>query len=465
MLLFGFAQCKNAEPNTAAAHHGSDFPTTKIDSICKDYIGKGNTVGFSVGVAHNGKVVFSKGYGLANLDSGKKATDSTIYAIASVSKFITALATMKLMEEGKLALSDKVVDYIPDFPKQRYMGEITIEHLLRHQSGLVDHEDWFDDIYINERRVFTDQEFYKFLDRPLFFRPGTQYSYSNSGFAILSRILEKIEGNSFNQLIEDNIAIPLGLVSLGLWPKKWQGPNASMGYEVKQQEVDTSFHMMTEGMKGDGGLGSSVLDLLKVMEGATKGTLITNASLEQMLSPTPVKNFYIDSGLGVKFGKINGQKTLGHSGGYKGTGWAILTHYPESGYTFAAAMNTNYSPEEIWTLRSLIMPHVLKMEPPAMETAPIPNVWKYTGEYRTIDRWGEKEPDLRIVSTRGDSLIWDNPATARVGAELFQMEHNTFRWKAYPYDEFKFHEVNGRIVACSQYLDGTFGGVWIKNEE
>ena len=402
VLLLAVIGCENNNRKTKTSQELSDFSIDKIDSICKNFLGKGNTVGFSVGLAHNGKVIFSKGYGLANLESNKKATDSTIYAIASVSKFITSIATLKLAEEGKLKITDKVTDYLSDFPKQPYMDEITIEHLLRHQSGLVDHEDWFDDIYINQGRVFSDEEFYEFLNRPLFFRPGTQYSYSNSGFAILSRILEKLENKSFHKLVEENIAEPLNLKSLGIWTKKWSDPSASMGYELKQQVVDTRFHMMTGGMKGDGGLGSSVLDLLRLMAGVTNGELINEASLENMLSPTPIENFYIDSGLGVKYGEIGGQRTFGHSGGYKGTGWAILTHYPDTGYTFAAAMNTNYSPEEIWTLRSLIMPFILNIDSPIMETAIIPNVEKYIGEYQTIDRWGEKEPELRIVSIKGN---------------------------------------------------------------
>ena len=154
-------------------------------------------------IAHNGKPIYSKGYGLANISSKKSASENTIYAIASISKFITATATMKMVEAGKVSLSDKVADYFEDFPKQQYMDEITVEHLLRHQSGIVDHEDWFDSIYIMEKRVFTREEFHKFIDQPLFFRPGTNYSYSNSGYSILSNILEQVSGQSFHEFIQE----------------------------------------------------------------------------------------------------------------------------------------------------------------------------------------------------------------------------------------------------------------------
>ncbi|CAN0585927.1 unnamed protein product, partial [Ectocarpus sp. 12 AP-2014] len=207
----------------------------------------------------------------------------------------------------------------------------------------------------------------------------------------------------FHDLIVENIGEPLNSNSLGMWPEIWNDENAAMGYELIEKEVDTSLHMMTKSMKGDGGLGASVLDLLKIMKGATDGTLIKEESFHRMLEPTTIGEITIDYGLGTRLGDYSGQKTYGHSGGYKGTGWANLTHYVESGYTFAAAMNTNYSPEEIWTLRHLVMPVILNIEPSKMETAPIKDIEKYIGEYFAIDRWGEEPPAKRIVSVKGES--------------------------------------------------------------
>ena len=278
-------------------------------------------MGLSLGISRHGQIVFSKGYGLADVGTRVAATDRTIYPIASVSKFITAITTMKLVEKGKLRLSDRVVDHLKAFPRQEFADEITIEHLLRHQSGLVDHEDWLDSIYINERRVFTPQEFFEFIDQPLFFRPGTNYSYSNSGYAALSAILETVEQKSFNQIIIDEIGAPFGLTSLAMWPSNWNDTDATMGYELVEGEVDTSFHMMTKGMKGDGGLSASVPDLLRLMQNLTDGSVISASALDEILSPTPIGSTTIDYGLGVKFGEYAGQKTFGHSGGYKGTGW------------------------------------------------------------------------------------------------------------------------------------------------
>lgn len=459
VFLSACANPDKARPDSAPL---SERQIDKIDSICRSFIEKGNTVGLSMALSHKGRVVFARGYGLANIESEQQATDSTIYAIASVSKFITAITTMRMVEQGKLSLSDKVIDHLNEFPRQQFMDEITIEHLLRHQSGLVDHEDWLDSIFINENRVFTDQELYQFLDQPLFFKPGTNFSYSNSGYALLSRILEKIEQKSFDNLIRDEVGYPLEITSLGMWPGNWNNNNASMGYEMVKGKLDTSLHMMTKGMKGDGGLSASVVDLLKFMDKVVDESLISRASLDAMLSPSKIGSISIESGIGVRFGDYNGQETFGHSGGYKGTGWAMLFHYPESGFTFAAAMNTNYSPEEIWNLRHLIMPVVLNFSPPVLSDTQTRDFVGFAGTYSTFNRWGDSKPDVRKVIAKDGKLYWDNPDTKEPGTQIFQINDSVFTWKQFPYDNFRFHFLDGKVIACSEYYDGMFGGVRFK---
>lgn len=465
VYLLGLLACRSESEEPTTSYELTEQQRIAIDSICRSFLAKGNTVGFSLGLAHHGQVLFAQGYGLANIEGQKPATENTIYPIASISKFITGITTLRLVEDGRLSLEDKVVDLLEGFPQQQYMEEITVEHLLRHQSGLVDHEDWFDSLYIHEKRVFTTTEFYDFLDRPLFFRPGSQYSYSNSGYALLSAILEKTTQKSFHELIVAEIGSPLGLRSLGMWPEQWQRPEASLGYELNTGGLDTSFHMMTQGMKGDGGLSASVADLLKIGTALADGTLLPASALERMLSPTPIGPIAIDYGLGVKSGNYHGQPCWGHSGGYKGTGWALLAHYPESGITFAAAMNTNYSPEEMWMLRHLIMPVVLQIDRPSYEARAVDRPERFAGEYAAIDRWGGKEPSTRVATAQEGGLFWDNPDTDTPPAPLFQTGENTFSWQAFPFDEFRFHEVDGKIVACSEYYDGLFGMVRMKQEQ
>ncbi|MEO9869174.1 serine hydrolase domain-containing protein [Ekhidna sp.] len=460
MCLFSCKEVSSEKEKESSAL--SVTKATKIDSVCQALLSKGNTVGFSIAIAHEGNILFSKGYGLANIDSRKPATENTIYAIASISKFITAVTTMKLLEDGKIDLADKVVDYLLDFPRQEGMEDITIEHLLRHQSGLVDHEDWFDSLYIEEGRVFERHEFFDFIDRPLFFEPGSSYSYSNSGYATLSIILEQISNQSFQDLIIEKIGKPLELNSLGQWPLNWNKENASMSYELTENGVDTSFHMMTKSMKGDGGLSASAADLVRLASSLAYGEYLKEASLDKIMSPTKIGEVEIDYGLGVKMGTLSDQETWGHSGGYKGTGWAIVSHYPESGFTFAAVINTNYSPEEAWTIRHLIMPIVLGIDRPVYQKQTIENPEKYIGKYTAINRWGKQQPSVRTISFENGELVRDDPHTEHPGSTLYPIGENQFSWNPYPFDEFKFHVVNGEVVAVSEYMDGFFAMVRLK---
>ena len=460
-----FAACKKDTPTKELNFGLSEIQLKKLDSICNAYIEKGNTLGFSVAISKGDSILFSKGYGYTNNTTKTKASPNTIYALASVSKLITAVTTLRFVEQNKLSLSDKVVSYFPDFPKQEYMNEITIEHLLRHQSGVIDHEDWFDSIYLNEKRVFTQSEFFTFIDQPLFFKPGTHYSYSNAGYTILSSILEQVSGQSFHELIRAQISVPLNAESIGMWPVMWSDEQATMGYELVEKKLDTSFHMMTEGMKGGGGLSSSVLDLIKFGQALENGSLITKESHKKLLSQTQIGLIAIDYGLGVKMGDFNGQKTYGHSGGYKGTGWAMLSNYPESNITFAAAMNTNFSPEEVWTMRHDLIPVVMNIVKPEYFNSEITNGEKYLGEYASINRWGGTVGSRRIVSMENNGLLWDNPATETPGAQLYPIGKDSFSWNSFPFDVFKFHVVDGEVIGCSEYWDGMFGSVKMKLKE
>ena len=141
IYLLGLLACRSESEEPATSYDLTEQQRIAIDSICRSFLAKGNTVGFSLGLAHHGQVLFAQGYGLANIEGQKPATENTIYPIASISKFITGITTLRLVEDGRLSLEDKVVDLLEGFPQQQYMEEITVEYLLRRQTGLVDRQD------------------------------------------------------------------------------------------------------------------------------------------------------------------------------------------------------------------------------------------------------------------------------------------------------------------------------------
>ena len=128
-------------------------------------------------------------------------------------------------------------------------------------------------------------------------------------------------------------------------------------------------------------------------------------------------------------------------------------------------MNTSYSPEEVWSLRHEVMPIVLNIRPPEVDSAAtIENAERFVGSYAAINRWGTGAPSARTVTAEAGKLIWDNPVTEAPGARLFQLNDSTFTWTPYPYDMFIFHKVGGKITAVSEYADGFFVNIRLKND-
>lgn len=179
------------------------FPA-KLDSYIK---GLDNFHG-AVLVAMNGKIILKKGYGYLHGTNGPEITPSTIFPLASVTKQFTAMAIMQLYERKKLSLDDELSKYIPDYPRG---DEISIHYLLTHQSGIVNctnlEEFWRQGG--NNSSILDVINIFK--NKPLDFTPGNGSSYSNSGYIVLSYIIEKVSGQSYGEFLKNNIFHPLGM--------------------------------------------------------------------------------------------------------------------------------------------------------------------------------------------------------------------------------------------------------------
>ncbi|MDT4897611.1 MAG: hypothetical protein QOH25_2688 [Acidobacteriota bacterium] len=183
----------------------------QVDAYVKPYL---DVKGFSgsILIARGGKVLFSKGYGMANYELGVANTPRTRFHIASVSKTFTAAAIMILQERGRLNLSDTLIKYIPDYPN----GEkITIHHLLAHTSGIPNVNNFPE--YERQSRFHQSIEevIEMFKHKPLNFNPGERYSYSNSNYNLLAFIIEKVSGKGYGEFLKENIFDPLEMRDSG----------------------------------------------------------------------------------------------------------------------------------------------------------------------------------------------------------------------------------------------------------
>jgi len=187
----------------------SSNPEKRIDSLFSKY--NANTSGVAVGIVQDGKIIFEKGYGSANLEYNIPITPKTVFNVGSVSKQFTTFSIFLLEKQGKISLDDDIRKYIPELPV--YEKTITIRHLCSHTSGLKDQwslltlAGWrMDDIITSEQvlKLVTKQ-------KELNFAPGSQFKYSNTGFTLLTEIVKRVSGKSFSTFVKENIFDPLGM--------------------------------------------------------------------------------------------------------------------------------------------------------------------------------------------------------------------------------------------------------------
>ena len=184
--------------------------TEQLDKLINTYTEYGKFNG-SVLVANQGKVIFTKGFGMANMEWDIPNKPNTKHRLGSITKQFTAMLILQLAAENKLDLQAPITTYLPDYPKETG-DKITTHHLLTHTSGIPNYTS-FPDFFQNEsRNPYTPDEFVKKFDaKSLDFEPGEKFSYSNSGYFLLGVIIEKVTGKSYEQMLNDHIFSPLNM--------------------------------------------------------------------------------------------------------------------------------------------------------------------------------------------------------------------------------------------------------------
>jgi CubicO group peptidase (beta-lactamase class C family) len=208
-LLAGFlmAGTLQAQTDKIPSHKGA-----KIDSLFSAYDSP-DKPGATLALVHNGEIVFSKGYGSANLEYGIPNTPSTVFHIASISKQFTVFAVMLLEEDGKLSLDDDIRQYIPEVPD--FGPTITLRHLANHTSGMRDQWNLLTMAGWRMDDVITKEHVLKLVSKQkeLNFQPGEEFLYCNTGFTLLAEVVERVSGKTFAKFTQERIFKPLGMKS------------------------------------------------------------------------------------------------------------------------------------------------------------------------------------------------------------------------------------------------------------
>ncbi|NEU69507.1 serine hydrolase domain-containing protein [Spirosoma agri] len=367
-----------------------------IDKIYQEYAAKNHYPGLAYGLVVDGKLVHSGGLGFTDVARKTPATPKSVFRIASMTKSITAMAILKLRDEGKLQLDDPASKYIPEAANLTYLTAdapaITVRNLMAHSAGFPEDNPWGD-----RQLADSDAELLAFLKKDISFSnvPGVAYEYSNMGFAMLGRIITKASGKQYQQYITDAILKPLGMTHTEWEYTKVPADQLAHGYRwLDNQWVEEP--LLHDGSYGAmGGLITSIEDFSRYVafhqsawpaRNEAETGPIKRSSVREMHMPRTFRDlsptFRFPSGrvspmvthyaYGLTWSRdADGREYVAHSGGLPGFGsqWRIL---PDYGIGIIAYGNLTYA--NLGTVNWAVLDTLIsmaKLQPRQLPVSPI----------------------------------------------------------------------------------------------
>jgi CubicO group peptidase (beta-lactamase class C family) len=350
-------------------------PAERLQQVVQPYVDAQMFMG-SVLVAQKGKVLFSKGYGWADVEWNIPNSPTARFQIASMTKQFTAAAILLLEERGKLKTDDPVKKYLPEAPA--VWDKITIYNLLTMTSGLADHSAEYDP---------TPPDKLTYKDVPLAFQPGEKWDYKNTNYLVLGYLLEKVSGQSYAEFLRENIFKPLGMNDSGLDSNVAIVPHRASGYWPGTDGIENAERPNISGALSAGGLYSTTEDLLRWEEGLFGGKLLTPASLRKMTSPFKHTTLNNDYACGLYINHENGRLLINYDGNNIGF-TSEMAYYPEERLAVVVLTNLNsYTTARINTaLAGTLHGEAVTFAPPPKEIAvPTEILARYVGTYEFSD--------------------------------------------------------------------------------
>lgn len=290
--------------------------TAELTSFIQKESKETNIVGISVGMMENGKVVFARGFGKSSLATGAPVTTNTMFGIGSVTKQFTSASILLLQEQGKLSINDKVSKYYPDLTSA---DEITVYDLMSMLSG---YPDYYPLDFVDRRMaraIPPDKLIHEYATQKLDFPPETRWSYSNTGYIILGRIVEKVSGQTFGAFVTSHIFKPVGMTHTIFQPKL-PGKGLALGYTTYAMGPQEHATPEAGGWAWTAGaIYSTPEDLLKWDLALMDGKVLKPESLEVMTTSRTLKDGQLTGyGTGQGVREVNGVKVLSHGGAVSG---------------------------------------------------------------------------------------------------------------------------------------------------
>ena len=324
---------------SAAAKTADDKKTAAVDEVFED-LTKAGSPGCAMGVYRDGKLVYAKGYGLANLEENVAITPQSVFDIGSTSKQFTAASILLLEKQGKLSINDDIRKYIPEVPD--YGKKITILRLLNHTSGLRDYLTLMDLAGINTDSVTTDEDALQIIARQksLNFDPGSDWLYSNTGFFLLSMIVKRVSGKTLREFAAENIFAPLEMTHTQYRDDHTSLiANRAMAYDTKEKGIGYSMDVSYFEQTGDGAVHTSVEDLLKWDENFYSAKIGGKTFLSEIQEQGKLNSGRVlEYAKGLFVADYRGLRTVSHGGAWGGYR-AELLRFPEQHFSVACLCN------------------------------------------------------------------------------------------------------------------------------
>jgi len=325
-----FAACGQQPKTIGVDNRGPDTPAA-LSAYAEELAGEDQFSG-AVLVARHGKVLLQKAWGLANREAGTPNTPDTKFRIGSMNKMFTAVATLQLVEAGKLALDDPIGKHLPGYPNREAAAKVTVRHLLTHTGGT---GDIFGLEFERNRLALREHSDYVklFGSRGLTHEPGARQEYSNYGFVLLGAIIEKVSGVSYYEYVRSKVFRPAGMTSTDSLPETEDVPGRAVGYMRSGSAwVPNTETLPWRGTSAGGGY-STVGDLLRFAQALESGKLISQAMLAE--ATRPQREHY---GYGFMVQGEGPSRGYGHDGGAPGMNGALRV-FPQRGYVVVSLSN------------------------------------------------------------------------------------------------------------------------------
>ena len=346
-LLFTGCQAKPTENQTNNQKEAAHDTLAKIDQyLLQLEKEKGFSGAFLV--VKNGKRIFGKGYGWASKEKNQPFTPSTLASMGSITKAFTAAAIMKLAEQGKLSVKDRLQKFFPNVPSDK--AQITLHQLLTHSAGFAEMLDGDEGDY---QKIETGLYLERAFAQPLIFAPGTKAVYTNVSMSILGIVIEQVSGMDYEVFLKKELFSPLGIKHIGYQYPTEPGLVIAHGYQGSVDWGTHQSHFEAVGggpwwnLKANGGLEASLDDMERWIQGISNHTILSKSSTDQMFTPHIVEDntegrYFFGYGCNTETSRRN-TKVI-DNGGSNGIYFARLVRYPEEDVVFYMVTNQQDMP-------------------------------------------------------------------------------------------------------------------------